>query len=131
MWQWLLSLFGAKSKQLPASLKTNDELPEDKEELEVWESPLQPSLFSALAKAKQEALDPILPDELKEAVYVTVHKAFPESFKKNLMKKESLILISKHDVLPCFDKRPDISDEQWHQVKAFAIKELQRQWNCC
>lgn len=118
MWKWILKLFGIKPIQLEAppcplmlSLKDNEEVI----------SEMEPNLYQALAQARQEALDPILPESLKEAVNITVNKVFPETFKKHLITKTDLILIGKHDVIKY---HKDMSDDEWNIVKCFSIKIL-------
>lgn len=83
---------------------------------------VEPSLYEALVLARQEALDPVLPEHLKSAVESTVKKVLPKLFKDSLLKKEDLILISSTDVGSILD--PTYSSEEWHLIKLFVVKEL-------
>lgn len=122
MWKWFLSLF-VKPKLLMAPLQLALRDVDKTEELEVWENPLEPTLFEALAKARQEAFEPVLPEHLKPVVKAAVNIVLPNLFKKSLVAKEDLILMSESDVR---DHHPAerFGKDEWHITKIFIIKEL-------
>lgn len=129
MWNWLWKLLGIKGFESDKVLTSPVDTVKLLTAAEVAFNPptlpsfdnidhMEPNLYQCLAKARQEALAPVLPDELKEAVNRTVNVVLPEMFKKNLMTKTDLILIGKGDV------SRDLDDEEWNTVKCFAVKNL-------
>jgi len=141
MWNWLWKLLGMKSKQLPRSAcvphtlwgtlpsietsHVNTEEPSLLLEIPLltptssaFEEPN--NLYRALLLAKQEAFEPVLP--FKEIVDSAINKVFPTLFKKSLLIKEDLILMSSVDV--CSQLKVKLTDDEWHICKFYIIKSL-------
>lgn len=146
MWNWIYKIFNefviGKPKELPEPIaerssehpyRTSSSVdgttpPVHMDEFKdcISETPQlifkKPNLHAMLAKARQEALDPVLPESMKEAVEIGVNTVLPATFKKALISREDLILFGSSDIASVLKER--ISEEDWNIIKCFIIKRL-------